>query len=229
MAYIAVIPARGGSKRLPRKNIVDFAGQPIITYTINAAFGTNLFDRVVVSTDDDEIATTSVRAGADIVRRDHKLSSDDARVVEVCLDVLKSEEKEGRHYDLLCCLYPTAPLRSAEDIREVIAMVASGSTDFAMAVTEYDLPVHQALSVERDGSLLPLFPELLQQRSADVPDIVVDNGSTYVARTSSFARVRTFYGPKLRGYVMPRERSVDIDAQADLDYARWLFGRTRLS
>ncbi len=113
MNSLAVIPARGGSKRLPRKNILDFCGRPIIAHTIESALNSDLFSKVVVSTEDDEIARHGQRYGAEVLMRPDFLASDTARVVDVCLQVLKEEESQGRSYDVMCCLYATEYKRAS--------------------------------------------------------------------------------------------------------------------
>lgn len=212
---LAVIPARGGSKRLPRKNIIDFKGRPIIAYTIEAALNSGLFNRVVVSTEDVEIADVAHGFGAEIDERPDTLAGDHVRVVEVCLDLLEREERAGKTYDLMCCLYATAPLRQSKDIAAVAELIGPGC-HFAMAVTEYDYPPLQALRKAADGRLTPMWPEWIEVRSQDTPKLVVDNGSTYAVSVDVFRREKRFYGPGLRGHLMPRNRSVDIDTKEDL-------------
>jgi pseudaminic acid cytidylyltransferase len=222
MSKLAFIPARGGSKRLPRKNIMEFHGRPMISYTINAARESGLFDRVVVSTEDAEIADIAQRAGADIDRRPARFATDQAHVTDVCLDFLERERSVGRTWDVMSCLYATAPMRTAADIRATAGLLDPGRCDFAMAVTRYPLPPHQALKLEADGVLSPMWPELIGRRANELPGLVVDNGSTYAVDVAAFERSRTFYGPKLRGYEMPRARSVDIDTREDFEYALWI-------
>jgi CMP-N-acetylneuraminic acid synthetase len=226
MRAVCLIPARGGSKRLPRKNVADFLGRPIIAYTIEAAKASGLFDRVVVSTEDAEIAAVAERHGAELARRDPALATDKARLTDVCLDFLASEESAGRPYDRFACLLATAPLRGADDLRAVHGLLDEHCA-FAMAVTTYGLPAHQALRMADDGGCAPMWPDLINLRSQEAPRLVVDNGSTYCATVAAFREHRTFYGPGLRGFSMPRERSVDIDEPADLDLARYWAQKAR--
>ena len=221
MSAVALIPARGGSKRLPRKNVIDFLGRPIIAYTIEAALASGCFERVVVSTEDDEIAAVAEASGALVARRSAALSTDTATVVEVCIDLLDSEAAAGRQWQILGCLYATAPLRTAADIRATLALLEPGACAFAMAVTAYDLDPWAALKFGPDGGLSPMWPELIELRPQQLPRMRVDNGSTYAVNVAEFRMHRTFYGPGLRGHEMPRERSVDIDTKGDLDIALW--------
>jgi len=223
MKRIAIIPARGGSKRLPKKNVIDFYGKPIIAYSILAALKTNLFEQVVVSTEDKTIAKISRNYGAHVAIRPDNLATDSAKVVDVCLHFLEEEAKHGRNYDILCCLYATAPLRNEKDIRSTVALVENSDADFAMAVTEYHFPPHQALKTNHAGFLEPMWPTWNSKKSQEVPPLLVDNGSTYVVSVPEFCRTRSFYGSSLRGYVMPRTRSVDIDTKEDLQIAYNLF------
>lgn len=221
--HLAIIPARGGSKRLPRKNVIDFFGQPMISYTIAAAVETGLFDKIIVSTEDDEIAAISEQYGAEISRRPADLATDTSQVKDVCLQLLAEEAAMGRGYETFCCLYATAPLRSAEDIRQTMLPVLEGKADGGMAVSEYTSSPYQALR-EVKGMLEPIFPEyhLLQSQKLDKP--VVSNGSTYAMRVDTFLSERTFYCKKLAGYVMPRLRAVDIDDEEELEIAKLFFG-----
>lgn len=213
---VAVIPARGGSKRLPRKNVADFLGKPIIAWTIEAALTCGRFDRVIVSTEDAEIAAVATHYGAEIANRPATLASDTAGVVDVCLDLLDRLETAGRPCTAFCCLYATAPLRTADDIASVIDLLEPGLCDFAMAVTHYDLPPYRALRQSDDGTLVPMWPELVGRKSQDMPPLVVNNGSTYAATVAAFRKHRSFTGPGTRGFLMPRERSSDIDDAQDL-------------
>lgn len=219
MRALAVIPARGGSKRFPRKNVAPFLGKPILVYTVEAALKAGCFGRVVLSTDDAEIAAVGREAGAYIHERAPELATDTARAVDVCLAVLDEEERAGRTYDVLCCLYATAPLRTAGDIRAVLGLVEPGKHDFAMAVTDFPYPAWQALRLNEDGLLAPLFPDMIDLQSQKVGRLLVDNGSTYAVSVDTLRTTRTFNGPSIRGHVMERGRSVDIDLPEDLELA----------
>lgn len=222
---LAIVPARGGSKRLPRKNVLPFLGRPMVVHAIEHARASGCFERVVVSTEDEEIAAVAQGAGAEVHARSEGLAGDAATVVEVCLEVLAEEEARGRSYDLLACLYATAPLRRTADIVAVVDLVDEAHP-FALAVTTYALAPHQALQIRADGTLAPMWPDLVSRRTSELAPLVVDNGSTYAARVDAFRAVRSFYGPVLRGHVMPRERSVDIDERADYEFACWLAERS---
>ncbi len=229
MKAVAIIPARGGSKRVPRKNVLDFLGRPIIAYTIEAARASGCFERVVVSTEDEEIAIVSERFGACVHGRPAALATDSARVVEVCLNFLDSEAEAGRDWDVMGCLYATAPLRNAEDIRATVALLEPARCAFAMAITKYNISPYEAMKVGPDGELTPMWPELLEYRASDLPPLRVDNGSTYAVDIASFREQRTFCGRSLRGYEMPISRSIDIDTREDFELALWQAQRSGLA
>lgn len=220
---LAIIPARGGSKRLKRKNVLPFKGKPMIAWTIEAALASGRFQKIIVSTDDEEIAAVAQKYWISIERRPEHLATDQARVVDVCVDILMREEALGREWRRMACLYATAPLRTAQDIQAVHDLAGSG---FALAGTDYALSPHQALRLGACNMAEPMWPELVEKRHDEMPALRVDNGSTYVCPTDLFLQQRTFYGKPLKVYTMPRERSVDIDTQTDLDYALWLAGRS---
>jgi pseudaminic acid cytidylyltransferase len=214
---VAIIPARGGSKRLPRKNILPVDGRPLIAHTIDAALSSDCFDAVIVSTEDREIAAIAAAAGAEIHCREERLASDTATMVDVCRDVLaRLDMQQHRRPPRFACLVATAALRTADDIRRAGAMLEAPGCDFVMAVTEYEKSPLQALVEEPDGSLRLMWPELVDHPRARAQRILVDNGSIYWCRTEAFLAEGTFYGRGLRGYRMPRERSVDVDTATDL-------------
>ena len=220
MKGVAIIPARGGSKRLPRKNIIDFMGMPMINWTIRAAIKTDLFEKVIVSTEDEEIAEISINAGAQVDIRDVLLASDEATVNMVCEDVISKEEQLGNHYQYFCCLYATAPLRTANDILNTVKLITSGSCDQAMAVTNFNLPAFQAMFYLPEGELIPLLPDFVNKRKSDLNEIVVDNGSTYASTVETFRKLKKLVSPNMQGYKMDSIRSIDIDKKSDYDLAK---------
>lgn len=221
---IAVIPARGGSKRLPGKALLDFCGKPMIAHTIEAAKDSNCFTKILVSSDSDKILDVSSNFGASTLKRQGALADDETTTAPVLLDALKVEESQGRQWDILVCLYATAPLRNAEDIRAVTQLVNPGVCDYAMAVCEADRPVHQAMTPQSDGSLTPVWSKFVDKNSEDAPRYLFGNGSTYAVFTPTFRASHTLYGPGLRGYEMPRERSVDLNTISDLELLNFYAG-----
>ncbi|MBY0532202.1 MAG: acylneuraminate cytidylyltransferase family protein [Xanthobacteraceae bacterium] len=218
--HLAVIPARGGSKRLPRKNIIGFLGKPIIAYTIEAAKASGVFDRILVSTEDSAIAEVAARHGGEVDMRPASLATDASTITEVCLELIGRLKTNGESFATLTVLYATAPLRNAGDIRATHALLGDGC-DFAMAVTEFHQPVHQALVLKPAQKIEPVFPELISKRASDVDRYAAGNGSTYCVNISAFKTKHGFYGVPLRGHVMPRERSIDIDTKEDFELAEY--------
>jgi pseudaminic acid cytidylyltransferase len=222
MARLALIPARGGSKRLPRKNVLPFMGRPIIAWTIEAAREAALFDDIVVSTDDDEIAEVALACGAKLDRRRADLAGDEATIVQVARDLLARRREAGQHDAQMCCLYATAPLRNAADIRATMALLDEPGCNFAIAATGFTHYPHQALKLADDGRVDPMWPELCNLRGSEVGTLVAGNGSTYAVDVAAFLAHGEFYGPGMRAHLMPFTRSVDIDTADDFTIAQSL-------
>ena len=226
---VAVIPARGGSKRLPRKNILSFLGKPIIGWSIEAAKNSGLFEQIFVSTDDDEIVAISEQFGADIDYRDPNLATDEASVANVCLDFLRKEGSKGKAWREMVVLYATAPMRTAEDIRQTVALLKNEDCKFALAATDYDLPPHQALKLGDNQQVQAMWPEIVAMKASDVGRLVVDNGSTYAVNVDAFLGQKNFYGPGLRVHLMPRHRSHDIDEAIDFKIVEFFAQQNELA
>jgi pseudaminic acid cytidylyltransferase len=222
---IAIIPARGGSKRLPRKNILPFLGKPIIQHTIEAAERSGLFDTVTVSTEDPEIEKAVRSMGCEIHARDVSLATDTARVVHVLRNVLDEYSSRGVEFDCLCCLYPTAPLRDEEDIRASYDLLISRNAEYCLAVTDYELSPFFAFNMDDRDRVERRWPEEASMPPWKRPKVVVDNGSTYWVRVSTFMKVAELEGETAIGYRMPRWKSVDIDTQEDFDLAEFFAQR----
>lgn len=217
MSTVALIPARGGSKRLPRKNILEVAGLPLLAHPIRAAMATGLFDRVLVSTEDAEIADVARRHGAEVLDRPAAIAQDESTVVQVCLHALDSDPGIER----LCCLYATAFLLRPETIAAAYALLDSPpAADFVMGVSAYEHPPVQALKADEQGFLSYMWPEWRGVRSQHQPHLVVSNGSVYWARAGALRAERSFYGRRLKGYPVPEDQVTDIDTAADLERAR---------
>ena len=194
----------------------------MIAYTIEAAMESNLFERVVVSTEDKEIAEISKKLGAEISERSENLASDTAMVRAVAGDFLEQESAQGKEYDVISVLYATAPLRNAEDIKSVHSLIEPGVCHHANAVKEYADPPHQALKKMNDqGDLEPMWPDIVAARADSLPHFVVDNGSTYCVMTEDFRKNINFYADKMRGHMMPFWKSVDMDTIEDFELAEY--------
>ena len=224
---LALIPARGGSKGIPRKNIVPLAGRPLIAHTIAAAKGASCLDRVVVSTDDDEIAAVAARWGAEVpFRRPAELAGDTAAGLDVALHALDwLAENEGYAPDILVELQPVAPLRLAADIDRAVRPLLDGSADTVVGLVETEHPYYLRRLV--GGAVFPFLPETPEAfRRQDLPPVYRLNGALLATRTQLLRERRSFYGGRTCGYVMPPERSIDIDTPLDLRIAAALLEDT---
>ncbi len=220
MSTLALIPARGGSKRLPRKNILEIGGLPMLAHPLRAARDSGLFDRVFVSTEDAEIAAVARAHGAEVIQRPEDIAGDRATVSQVCLHTLESYPDIAR----LCCIYATAVLLRPESIAAAHGLLdLAPEADFVMGVSEYEHPPVQALKADGQGYLSYMWPEWRGVQSQFQPHLLVSNGSLYWARAEAFKAEKTFYGQRLKGYVLPPEQTADIDTPADLERVRRLF------
>ena len=226
---IAIIPARGGSKRLPRKNVLPFLGKPIISYTVEAAGKSGLFDVIVVSTEDSEIAEAVRGSECEIHTRSPELATDTARVVHVIREVLDTFARKEQRFDFLCCLYPTAPLRDEEDIQRSYDLLLSRDADYCLAVTEYEVSPFFAFDLNERSEVRRRWPELALLPPWQKPRVVADNGSLYWASVLRFMELGELEGPNAVGYLMPRHKSIDIDTQEDFDMAEFFAGKYRVN
>jgi CMP-N-acetylneuraminic acid synthetase len=213
MSTVALIPARGGSKRLSRKNILDVAGVPMLARPIIAARATGLFEHIYVSTEDDEIARVAKQYGAEVIERPVQIAEDRSTVVQVCLHALEVHPE----ISLLCCIYATAVLLESATISESHKLLnCRPKADFVMGVSEYEHPPVQALKADDNGYLSYMWPEWRGVQSQFQPNLVVSNGTFYWARRQALLEEKTFYGRCLKGATVPSEQVSDIDTQEDL-------------
>jgi pseudaminic acid cytidylyltransferase len=216
-----LIPARGGSRRFPRKNIAPLRGRPLLAWALAAAQASTLFDDVWVSTDDAEIAAIASAGGARIHERPPALAGDTATIAQVGVDFLDWLEARAPAVDVLCTVLPTAALLRPEDLRGAWDLLVAREAEFAIAVTTYLESPFWALE-EVDGFLRLHFGEEYARASQSLPAVQVDAGYFYFIRAASLRRERRLYGPRLVGYPIPRERAVDIDEPAHLVIAEAL-------
>ena len=223
MRELCVITARGGSKRIPRKNIKEFCGRPIIAYSVEAALKSGLFDEVMVSTDDEEIAEIARSLGASVpFMRSSEASGDFATTHDVLVEALGEYEKRGELFDAVCCVYPTAPFVTPAKLREAHAMLEGADT--VMSVTRFSFPPQRGL-LETGGSLSFWQPEHASSRSQDLPPVFHDAGQFYFCRTGSLRSGETLLGPVTRGYEVPETEAQDIDNMSDWEIAEMKYRR----
>ncbi|MCE8014966.1 pseudaminic acid cytidylyltransferase [Halomonas sp. MCCC 1A17488] len=222
---VAVIPARGGSKRIPRKNIKPFAGKPMIAWSIEAALASGCFDRVIVSTDDEEIATVAREWGAEVpFRRPAELSDDHTSTIPVIAHVIEWLREQGEVPDAVCCLYATAPFVQSEDLKTGYRYLQSGDEiDYAFSVTSYAFPIQRALRLTPQGRVAMLQPEHFHTRSQDLEEAWHDAGQFYWGRADAWLKGLPIFSERAVPVILPRHRVQDIDTLEDWQRAEWLF------
>lgn len=220
---ICIIPARGGSKRIPRKNITPFNGKPLIAWSIETAIKSEVFSKVIISTDDEEIADVAKQYGAETpFIRDANLADDFATTAEVIADSLTKLDPTNH----TCCLYPTAPLIRADDFKNAYLKLIETNAESIIAVTEYDFHPLRAFELKEDGKLDFKWPENALTRSQDLPGLLHDAGAFYFFKTSAFQAQNKLVMKNTIGHTIERNRAVDIDTPEDLEFARLLHQHT---
>lgn len=215
MATLAIITARGGSKRIPRKNIKPFLGKPILAYSVEAAIHSGIFDKVMVSTEDEEIARIARAYGAEVpFFRSEKTADDYALTADVVGEVLEEYERRGMHYEHVCVLYPTAPFVTVEAIREAMDLLDSSHADCVLPVVKFSFPPQRCVVI-RDGKLVPKWPECMPMRSQDLEPYYHDCGQFYCIRTESFLKQRTIVMEHTAPYIQDEMNVQDIDTEED--------------
>lgn len=219
MKTLGLIPARGGSKGILRKNVRQIAGKPLIAWTIEAALASPQLDAVLVSTDDDEIAEVARHAGALVpFMRPPHLATDEAPGIAPVLHALR----EMPEYEAVLLLQPTSPMRTPDDIEGLLTYAAKTNAPSVVSVCEPDSHPRWIYTLESDQTLKPLFDKDATARRQDLPPVFTLNGAMYFAQTRWLQRRRTFIGTETLGYVMPAERSIDIDTPLDWRIAEFL-------
>ena len=215
MKSIAIITARGGSKRIPRKNIKEFLGKPIIAYTIEAAIASNMFDQVMVSTDDNEIAEIAKKYGAMVpFMRSEKTSNDFATTADVLNEVIDEYKKLGESFEYMCCLYPTAPFVTPEAIGQAMKILEDNGADTVLPVVKFSFPPQRGV-IMKDGYLTPKYPECMPMRSQDLEPMYHDAGQFYCMKVSSFLEQGKVVMDKTMPYMQDDMNVQDIDTPED--------------
>lgn len=215
MSSIAIITARGGSKRIPRKNIKPFLGKPIMTYSIEAALSSGLFDTVMVSTDDEEIAQIAKEYGAQVpFYRSERTSNDYAATADVVSEVLDEYAKCGIYYETACVIYPTAPFLTVDALKEAMGILLGGDADGVMPVVKFSFPPQRSV-VMRNGLLVPSDPESMKMRSQDLEPHYHDCGQFYCIRVASFLKQRAMVMAHTMPYLQDELTVQDIDTEED--------------
>jgi len=221
---IAVIPARGGSKRIPRKNIKDFCGKPMIAWSIEAAKSSGLFERVIVSTDDAEIAEVARQWGAEVpFMRPAELSNDFAATTEVIAHATQWALDQGFDVAAVCCIYATAPFVQTDDLKRGWDALNSGNWDYAFTVTDFAAPIFRSFKQTAEGGIEMFFPEHFATRSQDLPIAALhDAGQFYWGKPAAWLEGKRIFDKHSKPVLIPRWRVQDIDTLEDWERAEIL-------
>lgn len=215
MKSIAIITARGGSKRIPRKNIKPFLGRPILEYSIEAALQADMFHEVMVSTDDEEIAQAARKAGAKVpFLRSGKTSNDFATTADVVAEVIESYERTGMKFDRACCIYPTAPFVTANAIKTAMMLLEQEKADCVIPVVKFSFPPQRCVII-KNGRLTPKWPENMPKRSQDLEPYYHDCGQFYCLNVESFKKQKAIWMENAVPFIQDEKYVQDIDTPED--------------
>lgn len=221
---LAVIPARGGSKRIPRKNIKLFCGKPMIAWSIEAAQQSGCFDRIIVSTDDLEIAEVAKACGAEVpFMRPPELSDDYTGTIPVIAHAVEWQSDHGKAPIEVCCIYATAPFVQAEDLQRGLKILETSNADYAFSVTSYAFPIQRAIRITKNNRISMVQPEHFNTRSQDLEEAWHDAGQFYWGKASAWIEGKILFSQDAAPVPLPRHRVQDIDTHEDWYRAEWLF------
>jgi pseudaminic acid cytidylyltransferase len=221
---LCVIPARGGSKRIPHKNIRLFCGKPMIVWSIEAAINSKCFDRIIVSTDDLSIADIAKKHGAEIpFIRPNELSGDYVATIPVVAHAIRWVGNGLVQPSKVCCIYATAPFVRAEDLKLGLAMLEASKAEYAFSVTSFEYPIQRALKITQTDRVEMFQPEFLNSRSQDLIDAWHDAGQFYWGKSSAWLNEKNMFNKNSVPVQLPRYRVQDIDTLEDWERAEWMF------
>ena len=218
---ICIIPARGGSKRIPGKNIKDFLGKPLIAYSIEAALNSKVFSEVIVSTDDEMIANVAREFGASVpFFRDASLSDDYATSTDVIKDAIR---RVNSSFSDVCCLYATAPLIRAEILKEAAGEFKKHEYKFLFSATAFDFPIQRAIKLDENARVSMFYPQFEKTRSQDLEPAFHDAGVFYFGKKEAWLECSALFAPHSKAYLLPRNLVCDIDTLEDFEFAKKLY------
>ena len=220
---VAIIPARGGSKRIPRKNIKEFCAKPMIAYSIEAALESKLFDRVIVSTDDTEIAKVAKEHGAEVpFIRPAELSDDHTATIPVIAHAIQELQKEGP-VEIACCIYATAPFIEERYLKEAYEALIKNQSDYAFSATSFAFPIQRAIRLNQDQSVEMFNPEHFNTRSQDLEEAYHDAGQFYFGTAQAWLEAKPIFAKTSTAVILPRHRVQDIDTMEDFHRAELMY------
>ena len=218
---VAVIPARGGSKRIPGKNVREFAGKPMIAHSIEAALKSGLFERVIVSTDSEEVADVAKKYGAEVpFRRPRGLSDDHTGTIEVMAHAINWLQSQGANLSAICCIYATAPFIRQEDLKLGLVTLEAGNWQYVFSATSFAFPIFRSFQENAEGGLEMFFPEHFKTRSQDLPEALHDAGQFYWGRPEAWLDHVRIFDKTSTVVIIPRWRVQDIDTLEDWERAQ---------
>lgn len=221
---IAIIPARGGSQRIPRKNIKDFAGKPMLAHSIEVAQKSGVFDRIIVSTDDDEIAQVALEYGAEVpFLRPSELADAHTGTTEVVRHVIEELGQSGQVPTYVCLIYATAPLLLADDLQQSFQLLIESKARYVFSAASFGFPIQRAFFKDKQGGVEMFHPEHRGTRSQDLVEAYHDAGQFYWGLANSFIEREVIFAPHSRMYLLPRHRVQDIDTPEDWRRAEYLY------
>ena len=221
---VCIIPARGGSKRIPKKNIREFCGKPMIAHSIEAAKDADLFNRIIVTTDSDEIADVARQWGAEVpFMRPPELADDHATTDAVIVHALNCLKEDGAEMEYACCLYATAPFAHAEYLTKGLELLKSTGATTGFSVTTFPFPILRGLKINKSGALEMIWPEHRLTRSQDLPEAYHDAGQFYWLNIAKYMQEPKIYAEDSVPIVLPRHRVQDIDTFEDWKRAEIIY------
>lgn len=221
---VCIIPARGGSKRIPRKNIKDFLGKPMIGYSIEAALKSGCFDRVIVSTDDQEIAQVAKTFGAEVpFMRPNELANDHAGTLPVIKHAIEWFEQHESKLNEVCCLYATAPFVQADSIKQAYKQLQTTQADYCFSVTSFAFPIQRAIKITQHQRIEMFYPEQINTRSQDLEEAYHDAGQFYWGKAEAFKLLIPLFSENASPFPLPRHLVQDIDTQEDWVRAEMMY------
>jgi pseudaminic acid cytidylyltransferase len=221
---LCIIPARGGSKRIPKKNIRSFHGKPMIAYAIESAQKSQLFDRIIVSTDDAEIAKIATDYGAEVpFLRSSKNADDYSTTSDVLMEVINNWSDNNELPDWMCCLYPTTPLLFPSDLSNAFELYQSTDSDVVLSAVAFDFPIQRAFELQENNHVRLREPEAISKRSQDLEPTYHDAGAFYFFNTKRFLQSNSLWSGKVTAIPLPAERVQDIDNPSDWDLAEYKY------
>ncbi len=227
---IAIIPARGGSKRIPRKNIKNFHGKPLIAYSIEAAIASQCFDRIIVSTDDLEIAEVARKYGAEVpFIRPKDISNDFATTLDVMQHALTWCKEAEIEIENVCCIYATAPFLQPEYIKQGLDSLLIHGVSYTFSVTSFPFPIQRAIKLDSNDKVNMFQPEHLNTRSQDLEEAYHDAGQFYWGKREAYMKGEVIFSEKSKAIIIPRNLTQDIDTEEDWKFAELLFFANKAS